>query len=178
MVNKECDSDHLDPIGRALDRMDTLITDLLALARGAKSTTDITSIKPSMLAENCWRNVDTRDASIVTDIDRTIRADEGRLSQVFENLIRNAVEHGGGEVTVRIGELDDGFYIEDDGPGIPVGEHEDVFDAGYSTSDEGTGFGLSIVKQVVDAHGWEIHLTEGSDGGARFEITGVVFAAE
>ncbi|MFC7209260.1 PAS domain S-box protein [Natronoarchaeum sp. GCM10025321] len=178
MVNKECDNDHLDPIGRALGRMDTLITDLLALAREGKSTTDITSIKSSRLAENCWRNVDTKDASIVTDIDRTIRADEGRLSQVFENFIRNAVEHGGGEVTVRIGELDDGFYIEDDGPGIPVAEHKDVFDAGYSTSDEGTGFGLSIVKQVVDAHGWEIHLTEGSDGGARFEITGVVFAAE
>jgi signal transduction histidine kinase len=158
--------------------MDTLITDLLALAREEKSATDRILIKPSLLAENCWRNVDTGDASIVTNIDRTIRADEGRLSQVFENLIRNAVEHGGGEVTVRIGELDDGFYIEDDGPGIPVGEREDVFDAGYSTSDEGTGFGLSIVKQVVDAHGWEIHLTEGSDGGARFEITDVVFTAE
>ena len=178
LANEECDSDHLDPIGRALGRMDTLITDLLALAREGKSTTDITSIKASMLAEDCWRNVDTRDASIVTDIERTIRADEGRLSQVFENLIRNAVEHGGDGVTVRVGELDDGFYIEDDGPGIPVGEHEDVFDAGYSTSGEGTGFGLSIVKQVVDTHGWEIYLTEGSDGGARFEITGVVFAAE
>ena len=178
LASEECDSDHLDPIGRALERMDTLITDLLALAREEKSATDRILIKPSLLAENCWRNVDTGDASIVTNIDRTIRADEGRLSQVFENLIRNAVEHGGGEVTVRIGELDDGFYIEDDGPGIPVGEREDVFDAGYSTSDEGTGFGLSIVKQVVDAHGWEIHLTEGSDGGARFEITDVVFTAE
>ncbi|WP_407067009.1 PAS domain-containing protein [Haloarcula brevis] len=178
LADEECDSDHLDAIGRALDRMDTLITDLLALAREGESTTEITSIKLAMVAENCWDNVDTRDASIVTDIDRTIRADEGRLNQVFENLIRNAVEHGGGDVTVRVGELENGFYIEDDGTGIPEDKRDDVFDAGYSTSDNGTGFGLRIVKQVVDAHDWAIHLTEGTRGGARFEITGVEFAAE
>jgi PAS domain S-box-containing protein len=178
LVDEECDSDHLDAIGRALDRMDVLITDLLALAREGESTTDITAAKVAMLAENCWDNVDTANANIVTDIDRTIRADEGRLSQVFENLIRNAVEHGGGDVTVRVGELDDGFYIEDDGRGIPEDERDAVFDADYSTSDKGTGFGLSIVEQVIDAHGWEIHLTEGFRGGARFEITGVEFAAE
>lgn len=178
MVNKERDSDHLDTIERALDRMDALITDLLTLAQESESTTDITSIKLAIVAETCWRNVDTEDASIVTDIERTIRADEGRLSQVFENLIRNAVEHGGGDVTVRVGELDDGFYIEDDGPGIPEDERDDVFDTGYSTSDKGTGFGLSIVKQVVDAHNWEINVSESSESGARFEITGVEFAAE
>jgi K+-sensing histidine kinase KdpD len=41
-----------------------------------------------------------------------------------------------------------------------------------------TGFGLAIVEQVVDAHGWELRVTEGADGGARFEITGVTFDAE
>jgi signal transduction histidine kinase len=158
--------------------MDTLITDLLALAQEGEGTTELTAIGLPTLAENCWRTVDTVDANIVTDVDRTIRADEGRLSQVFENLIRNAVEHGGDGVTVRVGELDAGFYIEDDGPGIPEDKRDDVFDAGYSTSDKGTGFGLSIVKQVIDAHGWVIHLTEGTENGARFEITGVEFAAE
>ncbi|WP_338739563.1 GAF domain-containing sensor histidine kinase [Haloplanus salilacus] len=178
LVDEECDSAHLDAIRRALDRMDALITDLLALAREGDSKTEITSVDLAMLAENCWNNVDTGNTNIATDIDRTVRADEGRLSQIFENLIRNAVEHGGGDVTVRVGELDDGFYIEDDGVGIPEDERDDVFDTGYSTSDKGTGFGLSIVKQVVDAHGWRIHLTEASGGGTRFEITGVEFAAE
>ncbi|WP_436902591.1 PAS domain-containing protein [Halovenus halobia] len=178
LANQECASDHHTAIGQALDRMDALITELLALAREGKSTTEMTSVNLATLTENCWDNVDTRDASIFSDIERTIRADEGQLSQVFENLVRNAVEHGGDDVTVRVGELDAGFYIEDDGPGIPEDKRDDVFDAGYSTSDKGTGFGLSIVKQVVDAHNWEIHLTEGSEGGARFEITGVEFAAE
>lgn len=121
----------------------------------------------------CWRNVDTADATLVTDIDRTIRADEGRLRQLFENLIRNAVEHGGDDITVTVGELDTGFYVEDTGPGIPVDEREDVFEAGYSTQEDGTGFGLRIVERMIDAHDWKIHVTEGSEGGARFEITDV-----
>ena len=112
-------------------------------------------------AENLWWTVDTGDASLVTGVDWTIRADEGSLSQVFENLIRNTVEHGGDGVTVRVGELDDAFYIGDNGPGIPVDERDDVFDAGYSTRDKGTGLGPGIVKQVIDAHDWEINLTEG-----------------
>jgi signal transduction histidine kinase len=48
-----------------------------------------------------------------------------------------------------------------------------VFEAGYSTVTDGTGFGLSIVKDVVDAHGWDIRVTDGTNDGARFEITGI-----
>ena len=78
---------------------------------------------------------------------------------------------------MRIGELDDkeGFYVEDDGPGIAADDRKQVFEAGYSSTREGTGFGLSIVKEIVEAHGWEIRVTEGTNGGARFEITGVEF---
>ena len=125
---------------------------------------------------------------------------------MFENLFRNAVEHGSTEktgdtateetgdtargpadsgadldatvegepcVTVTVGELPDGFYVEDDGPGVPDSERDRIFDSGYSTSKAGNGLGLSIVEQVVTAHGWEIRATDGTEGGARFEITGV-----
>jgi len=78
-------------------------------------------------------------------------------------------------VTVTVGELPNGFYIEDTGPGIPEEAREDVFVAGYSTNEKGTGFGLSIAKRVAEAHGWEISVTEGSEGGARFEISDVEF---
>ncbi|MFC7028858.1 sensor histidine kinase [Halomicroarcula sp. GCM10025324] len=83
------------------------------------------------------------------------------------------MKHGGADTTVTVGALDNGFYIEDDGPGIPEERRTDVFSAGYSTDEEGTGFGLSIVERVVEAHGWEINLTESAEGGARFEITGI-----
>ncbi|MFB6075189.1 MAG: sensor histidine kinase, partial [Haloarculaceae archaeon] len=85
---------------------------------------------------------------------------------------RDAVEHGPDDVTVRVGSLADGFFVEDDGPGVPVAERDVVFEAGHSTREDGTGFGLAIVAEIADAHGWDVELTEGADGGARFEFTG------
>ena len=83
----------------------------------------------------------------------------------------------GSGVTITIGELDDGtgFYVEDDGPGIPEADRERIFEGGYSTSDSGTGFGLRIVERIADAHGWRVRATEGTEGGARFEFSGVDF---
>ncbi|NHX36498.1 PAS domain S-box protein [Halolamina sp. R1-12] len=178
LAREEYDSEHLEPVARALDRMDALIDDLLTLSREGETVTDLEPVDLTTIAERCWTNVETTEATLATQVNRAVYADESRLKQVFENLIRNAVEHGDDDVTVIVGELDDGFYIEDDGAGIPESEREEVFDMGYSTNEEGTGFGLSIVEQIVEAHDWEINVTEGSDGGARFEITGVEFAGE
>jgi PAS domain S-box-containing protein len=175
---EECDSEHLDSVHRALERMDTLIHDLLMLAREGKKLGTIQTVDLACLAERCWQNIANAEATLAIESERDIRADTTRLQQLLDNLIRNAVEHGGDDVTVTIGELDDGFYVEDDGPGISEGDRDEVFEAGYSTSKEGTGFGLSIVKQVADAHGWEIRLEAGSAGGARFEITGVELGSE
>ncbi len=90
---------------------------------------------------------------------------------------QDAVEHGGSGVTVTVDDLADGFFLEDDGCGIPADRREQVFEPGYSTASEGTGYRLGIVERIVDANGWSITVTEGSDGGARFEITGVEFVA-
>ena len=78
-------------------------------------------------------------------------------------------------MTVSVGVLPDrpGFYVADDGPGIPESDCESVFDPGYTTREEGTGFGLAIVAETVAAHGWKIQVTESETGGARFEILGV-----
>jgi len=65
------------------------------------------------------------------------------------------------------------IYVADDGPGIPEADREEVLEPGYSTSEDGTGFGMSIVGRMIDAHGWELEITESATGGARFEITGV-----
>jgi signal transduction histidine kinase len=73
----------------------------------------------------------------------------------------------------RVRALEDGFYVADDGPGIPPSERDRVFELGHSSSDGGTGFGLDIVEQVATEHGWEIRVTDGKNGGARFEITDV-----
>jgi PAS domain S-box-containing protein len=90
----------------------------------------------------------------------------------------DAVEHCGEGVTVVVGELEgaDGFYVADDGPGIPEDIGEKIFEPGQSLSPDGTGFGLAIVEEIVEAHGWEVEATESEFGGARFEISGVDMA--
>jgi len=176
LLKKEYDSDKIEKIDHALTRMYELIEDLLTLAREGTQVSETESVDLAELSNNCWQNVATADATIHISLDRPIRADRSRLAQLLENLIRNAVEHAGEDVTVTIGELEDGFYVEDDGRGISRNEREEVFKAGYSTAEEGTGFGLSIVKQVAEAHGWDISVTDGSFGGTRFEITSVEFA--
>ena len=102
-----------------------------------------------------------------------LQADATRLRQLLENLFRNSVDHGGEDVTITVGTLADGFYVADDGPGIPEAERDQVFESGYSTNRDGTGFGLAIVEEIAAGHGWEITVTEGVEGGARFEVTGV-----
>jgi signal transduction histidine kinase len=79
-------------------------------------------------------------------------------------------------VTVSVGTTDDGFYVADTGPGVPESAREWIFEAGHSTAEAGTGFGLRTVEQIADAHGWEVGVTESERGGARFEFTGVEFA--
>lgn len=174
-MKDECESEHIDAVMRAQDRMEALISDLLALARQGQAIDEMERINLADLARKCWANAATDKATRRIDAEQTIRCDRSRLQQLLENLMRNAIEHGEADLTVTVGILEgqDGFYIADDGPGISKEERERVFDAGYSTRDDGTGFGLSIVKQIVEAHGWDIRVTESEAGGARFEITGV-----
>lgn len=173
LAKDECDSDQLAAIEEAHTRMRALIDDLLDVAQTAGSGLDCKPIDLPAIAEECWASVETADADLEIEVERTIYADERRLKQVFENLYRNAIDHSGEAVTVTIGGLPDGFYVEDTGPGIQQTVHDDVFDPNYSSHPEGIGLGLSIVLQVVDAHDWTIDLTEGTAGGARIEITSV-----
>ncbi|WP_424015437.1 PAS domain S-box protein [Halorubrum xinjiangense] len=173
LAREECDSDHLAAVERAHDRMTALIDDLLTLAREGEPVTDAERVDLGRIVGSCWRTVDTVDATLRSEAEGTILADEGRLRQLLENLIRNAIEHGGEDVTVTVGTLPDGFYVADDGPGIDPDRREEVFDTGHSTSQSGTGFGLRIVEQVADAHGWSVRAVESEAGGARFEVTGV-----
>ncbi|TQQ82091.1 sensor histidine kinase [Halonotius roseus] len=167
-------SNAADTLSRTLARMELLIDDLLVLAREGQEIDEPEPVSLAAIVESCWAMVDQKAATLVVDDDPTVEADPDRLQQLLENLFRNAIEHGGSDVTIRVGELDDsGFYVEDDGPGIPADTREDVFESGYTTNREGTGFGLNIVSEIVAAHGWEIAVTDGEDGGARFEITGV-----
>jgi signal transduction histidine kinase len=103
----------------------------------------------------------------------TILGDPYRLQELIKQLFRNAFDYGGDTVTVRVGlfEDPDGFYVEDDGPGIPANMWQQVRE--INAGENGTG--LVIVDQIVSEHGWALTITDSVNGGARFEITGVIF---
>ncbi len=176
------DSEHLSAVADAHERMEGLVDGLLSLARQGETVGDDPDpVDVGALARDCWEAVAEPGATL--DVPEAgdglvVCADEQRLRQVLSNLFRNSVDHAGGDggVTVTVGALDDGpgFYVADDGPGIPAEDREQVFDRGYSSSTDGTGFGLAIVARVADAHGWTVSLADGEDGdGARFEFRDV-----
>ncbi len=173
LIRDDCESDHITDVAQALDRMDALIDDMLTLTREGEHVDETEQVDVANVAKTSWQTVDTKQATLEIDTAQAVRAEESRLRQLFENLYRNAVEHGGDDVAVSVGAMDGGFYVADTGTGIPESDREEVFTTGYSTSDEGTGFGLRIVEQIVDAHGWTITVTESEQGGARFELTGI-----
>lgn len=173
LVAEACQSEHIQPIADALDRMEEMIEDTLTLAREGEPVTETDSIGISHVVNECWSMVETGEATIEIQDAFTFRGDPSRVRHILENLFRNAVQHGGSGVSIRIGRLgDEGFYVEDDGPGIPEDMREAVFEAGES-AEGGIGFGLTIVRRIAEAHGWEVSVTESESGGARFEFTGV-----
>ncbi|OYR81240.1 hypothetical protein DJ72_11295 [Halorubrum distributum] len=172
LARKERESDHLDAVANALDRMDEIVDDVLTMARVGQAVDSARPVSLSEVATNSWETVATESADLRVVSDRTIAADPARLCRVFENLFCNSIQHGGSGVEITVGVTDDGFFVADDGPGIAADDREDVFDPGYSAAESGTGLGLNIVRQLIEAHGWEIRIAD-ADTGARFEVRGL-----
>lgn len=179
--------DSLEKVEGSLDRMEEIIDDALAYARFGRTIEDeeLQEVNIVELADNCWENINSEDAEIeFTENEIIMDADPSRVKRLFENLYRNSIEHGGEDVKVEVGPIDPmftstrsdekeeiyGFYVEDDGPGVPEEHQEDIFEQGV-THNHGTGLGLPIAEAIAEAHGWSIEYKDSLKGGARFEIT-------
>lgn len=106
-----------------------------------------------------------------------VRGDAALLRRAVENLIQNAIavldEKGGSQVHLGLVAEGDQLLIavEDDGPGVPLALREQIFAAGFSARQGGSGLGLSVAKRVVHGHGGQLEIDESPMGGARFLIT-------
>ena len=173
LIAREADSEHAESARDALGRMERMIDEMLTLARAGRTIEEPAECRLADVVIHAWGNVQAAECELHCSLDTaTTEADRNRLVHVFENLFRNAVDHNDPPLTVRVGLLDaaDGFYVEDTGGGIPEDERKNVFDHGYTTSEDGNGYGLAIVHEIVEAHGWTITVTEGRENGTRFEI--------
>ncbi|QAU13527.1 PAS domain S-box protein [Halorubrum sp. BOL3-1] len=167
------DAENLDAALDAIARMESIVERTLALAREGETVGDPEYVALADIADDSWSTVDTASATLSIETDRDVLADPDRLRNLFENLMRNAVNHAGPDVSTRVGDLPDGFFVEDDGPGIDPAIADSLFEPGESGSAGNTGFGLAIVEEIATAHGWTVEATTGGDGGARFEVRGV-----
>lgn len=181
----------LERVESAIDRVGAYIKELETLAETGITVNETGKISVDRLASRAW-DVLSRESDQLEANSVTIRGDPERTKSLIENLLRNAVEHTEPGVTVRIGSIESsgesgtnnnterpsGFYVEDTGDGIPEKTRNKAFDAGFTTAKDGSGLGLSIVSRVTEAHDWDITVTDGADGGARFEITGVEIVNE
>ncbi len=190
------DSSNLSKVATALDRIDHIVDDVLLASRQGGVAESTAAVSLETVARRAWESVETDGAIFRTRTRAVVEADPDRLQRLLENLFRNSVEHGSlgsrtvsddsvehgstsdqtpadESIHITIGDLDDGFYVEDDGCGIALDDRERAYDAGYTTSTTGTGFGLAIVRELAAAHGWQTSIVDGSDGGARLEFGNV-----
>lgn len=164
-------------------RMGRLIEDLLMLARlGQSQSLSLESVDLSDIASDAATDHATIDASrpisVHTGGPLIVQGDEQRLHQVVSNLLANIRVHTpeGTLVTLDVEDHDTWavMTVADDGPGIPPGALEHVFDRFYradpsrSRSSGGSGLGLSIVSAIVEAHGGTVDVV--NDGGAKFIV--------
>lgn len=173
------ESEHLETITRNLRRMETIIDDVMSVAQEGKvvSLSDREKLELDEIATSAWRFVNTGESTLEIDDQLMIPAERSKLSQLFENLFRNALDHNDPQgLEVYVGsDRQEQFYIEDNGEGVDFDEvsGEGLFELGRTTSKTGTGLGLAIVKRIADAHGWDVAAKEGTHGGLRIEFTNV-----
>lgn len=169
LVSMECDSEHIEHVERGLEQIQGLADEGSKFVTVGRTVTEREQLSLAAIAEDCWEYA-SRDRGTLTVEDVTVTAEPERLRRILNELFLNVFIYTDGEVHVDVGPLSDGggFYVADDGPGIPVDERDYVFDRGYSTDSERDGNGLAVVEEIAQAHGWEVRLAE-SDG-TRVEV--------
>lgn len=157
---------------RVAENMTRLVNDLLQLSRGEL----VQSIEPHFVDLGELLQAVGRDYGIeVNTSDLEIVGDPGRLTQVFVNLVSNAVRVSGGADHVRLEAREDGGQVKvsvvDHGPGIPDEIKPKIFNKFYRGKEAGSaGLGLTIAQQVITAHSGRINVLDTPGGGATFEV--------
>lgn len=176
MARETGDDKHFEQAISSLERIEQLIDETAFLARTGALVEQTELVDIEEAVRIAWNNVETGSSTLSIESSKPIVASRRSLFHLLEKLIENAVEYAGPGAQVVVGLTDDGFYVEDDGPGVPPAHRDQVFERGFSLERGQSGLGLSIGKRIAEAHGWEIRVEPASIGGARFEITGVAFS--
>jgi signal transduction histidine kinase len=165
-------------VQREAARLNELVGDMLDLARPRSLQLDSVDVvrlarEVLLLAGRSGRGEDVR-VRYEGELRLLVRGDEAQLRQMLWNLVRNAMQasSGGDEVVVRVTRRREGaeLAVRDQGAGIAPEARIHLFDAFFTTRSHGTGVGLAVVKQVVEAHGFHIRVGDAGGVGAEFVV--------
>lgn len=171
--------EYMEFVENGADRMRDMIDGLLAYSRVQTDADPFEAVEPNAILDEVIQDLELKiadsDATIEVDELPPVTADRNQLSQIFQNLIKNAIEHGEGEIRITVtGESaadHTEFRVSDNGPGIPSHLMDDLFGIfNKGTESEGTGIGLGVCKEIVDRHGGEIAV-DSADDGTTFRFT-------
>ncbi|MFB6167372.1 MAG: sensor histidine kinase [Haloferacaceae archaeon] len=167
------DISHVEPARRATERLCTLVDDIQSLARVGRRVRpdDREPVDLVTVAREAWASVETPAATLDTGpvAGMSVDADRDRLRTLFCRLFENVAAHAG-HATVAVEPTPEGFAVVDDGPGFDRGTTDCLFDPGYTTDDDRTGFGLTVACAAANAHGWRVRAERSADGGARVVV--------
>jgi PAS domain S-box-containing protein len=163
-------------------RLTQLMRDLLDY--GKPAALRLAAVQPGdpvrVAARACAALARSKDVELIVQVAPGLPAlalDAGRIEQVLENLLANAVQHAPRGTCVRLtADLREGgqavaFRVEDEGPGIASADLERLFEPFFSRRQGGTGLGLPIVHRIVEAHGGMVGAANRPQGGAAFTVT-------
>lgn len=173
LAREDGEAEHFEIVEDVLENIQSISELVVTLADSGQVIDERVGNELGSTAETAFEHFDTSDVELGINASDTIAADEKCLQRILDNLFRNAIEHSNEAVQIEVGVFDGGFYVADDGPGIPEQARQDAFDPGFTTDANHDGSGLSIVKLLAEAHGWDVTITESAAGGTRVEFRGV-----
>ncbi len=160
------------------NRVNSVVKDFLDLGRPLNVQPHQLSLSPTV--NECVGALQglagERGVSIIVGpgISGELFADPQRFYQALTNLLRNAIQASSPEAMIRVGAQAGGggivITVDDEGPGLPDGEAERIFEPFYSRRQDGTGLGLALVRQILQAHGGWVKAEDLPGAGARFTM--------
>jgi signal transduction histidine kinase len=167
----------LDTIHEQTEYVDKIVSDLQDYARPLEPKLEETNIQ--LLLNNIFAEVDVPlsiDMSIKVEQDcRAITVDPTMTKRILTNLITNAIQAmpNGGTLTIKATKKQEEAVItvQDTGAGIAEGNKHRIFQPMFTTKAKGTGFGLAVVKRLVEAHNGTVTFESQVDKGTAFTIT-------
>jgi len=173
LLEEEHNFNHLKKLRSLLSDSGAMVDHSVALADAGLVIEETINVELTPLVKEVASSIIPENVSYNQDQLPVVKADQRKVAQIFRNLFDNAIQHGKPtRIEVRSIKTDNVYRIKviNDGKAIPEMLHSKIFLRGFSTSKIGQGYGLAIVKRLVEAHGWTIKLLKEKETTFEIEI--------